>query len=89
MTTVQPERTTTSIPSAGIGALAGARAAAAAPRTWIRSLREALDRPLTTYYLLIGAAALLLTIGLIMVLSASSVFSFRATGDSYTCVVVS
>ena len=36
-------------------------------------LREALDRPLTTYYLLLGAIALLLTIGLIMVLSASSV----------------
>ncbi|WP_246081799.1 putative lipid II flippase FtsW [Nocardioides litoris] len=59
---------------------------AAVRRTWIGSAREALDRPLTTYYLLLTSAALLLTIGLVMVLSASSVFSFRATGDSYTIV---
>jgi len=55
-------------------------------RSWLAALREALDRPLTTYYLLIGSSLLLLTIGLIMVLSASSVFSFRETGDSYTIV---
>ncbi|AIY19871.2 putative lipid II flippase FtsW [Pimelobacter simplex] len=53
---------------------------------WTRALKDALDRPLTTYYLLLGATALLLTIGLIMVLSASSVSSYRATGDSYTIV---
>ncbi|WP_308281275.1 putative lipid II flippase FtsW [Pimelobacter sp. 30-1] len=53
---------------------------------WTRTLKDALDRPLTTYYLLLGATALLLTIGLIMVLSASSVSSYRATGDSYTIV---
>ena len=56
------------------------------PTSWFRALREALDRPLTTYYLIFGSAALLLTIGLVMVLSASSVFSYRATGDSYTIV---
>ncbi len=56
------------------------------PRTWFGALREALDRPLTTYYLLYGAVALLLTIGLIMVLSASSVYSYRETGDSYSVV---
>ena len=43
---------------------------------WFASSRQALDRPLTSYYLLLGATALLLTIGLIMVLSASSVYSF-------------
>lgn len=48
--------------------------------------REVLDRPLTTYYLLLGASALLLTIGLIMVLSASSVYSFRLSGNSYAVV---
>ena len=53
---------------------------------WLPAVREALDRPLTTYYLLIGASLLLLTIGLIMVLSASSVRSFEQTGDSYTVV---
>jgi cell division protein FtsW len=59
-----------------------------APRvgSWLSALREALDRPLTTYYLLIGASMLLLTIGLIMVLSASSVYSYDRTGDSYTIV---
>lgn len=53
---------------------------------WIRSLHQALDRPLTSYYLLLGASALLLTIGLIMVLSASSVYSYRESGDSYAVV---
>ncbi len=55
--------------------------------TWYDALRAALDRPLTSYYLLLGASALLLTIGLIMVLSASSVYSFRENGgDSYAVV---
>lgn len=53
----------------------------------LASLREALDRPLTAYYLLLGASALLLTLGLIMVLSASSVYSFKVSdGDSYAVV---
>jgi cell division protein FtsW len=51
---------------------------------WSASLRESLDRPLTSYYLLVGAAGLLLVIGLVMVLSSSSVSSFRATGSSYS-----
>ena len=46
----------------------------------------ALDRPLSSYYLLLGASALLLTIGLIMVLSASSVYSLRYYDDSYAVV---
>ncbi len=54
---------------------------------WTGALRDALDRPLTSYYLLIGASILLLTIGLIMVLSASSVYSFKYhEGDSYAVV---
>jgi cell division protein FtsW len=53
----------------------------------LAALRHALDRPLTSYYLLLGASALLLTIGLIMVLSASSVYSYRVNdGDSYAVV---
>ncbi|MBF4160623.1 putative lipid II flippase FtsW [Nocardioides sp. CBS4Y-1] len=56
-------------------------------RTTTASWRAALDRPLTSYYLLLGASALLLTIGLIMVLSASSVYSYRVNdGDSYAVV---
>ena len=52
-----------------------------------RRSAHALDRPLTSYYLLLGASALLLTIGLVMVLSASSVYSFEHhDGDSYAVV---
>ncbi|THV18795.1 putative lipid II flippase FtsW [Nocardioides caeni] len=70
---------------ARLGALRPARRPAA--RTgWTAAVKDALDRPLTTYYLLLGATALLLTIGLIMVLSASSVYAYRETGDSYTVV---
>jgi len=54
---------------------------------WFAAARHALDRPLTAYYLLLGASALLLTIGLIMVLSASSVYSYAENdGDSYAVV---
>jgi cell division protein FtsW len=54
--------------------------------SWFATLRDALDRPLTSYYLLIGASTLLLTIGLIMVLSASSVYSYKVFDDSYSIV---
>jgi cell division protein FtsW len=43
-----------------------------------------LDSPLATYYALLGATLLLLAIGLVMVLSASSVTSYRQTGSSFT-----
>ncbi len=55
-------------------------------RGWYAVARDALDRPLTSYYLLLGASALLLTIGLIMVLSASSVYSYRIYDNSYAVV---
>ncbi|MCM3514036.1 MULTISPECIES: putative lipid II flippase FtsW [unclassified Nocardioides] len=56
-------------------------------RTTTATVHDALDRPLTSYYLLLGASTLLLTIGLIMVLSASSVYSFTQNdGDSYAIV---
>ena len=51
--------------------------------SWLHSVQHALDRPLTSYYLLLGAATLLLTIGLMMVLSASSVRSYLLYDDSY------
>jgi cell division protein FtsW len=51
------------------------------------ALGHALDRPLTSYYLLLGASALLLTIGLMMVLSSSSVYSFKTFGSSYHIVL--
>lgn len=50
------------------------------------AVRHALAHPLSSYYLLLGASALLLTIGLIMVTSSSSVVAYRASGDSYAIV---
>ena len=43
-----------------------------------------LRHPLSTYYLLLGTTLLLLGLGLIMVLSASSIESFRVFGSAYT-----
>lgn len=49
---------------------------------WAASMRATLDKPLTSYYLLMLSAGLLLVIGLMMVLSASSVYSFRHHGHN-------
>jgi cell division protein FtsW len=48
------------------------------------ALLALLDRPLAAYYLVIGTAAILLALGLIMVLSASSVTSYTSSGSSFT-----
>lgn len=48
----------------------------ATPRVW--------DSPTTSYYLLVGATVLLLALGLVMVLSASTVYSLRETGGKST-----
>ena len=42
------------------------------------------DRPLTSYLLLAGSTVLLVTLGLVMVLSASSVTSYRETRSSWS-----
>ena len=47
------------------------------------SVRQLFDRPLTSYYLLLAASTLLLTIGLMEVLSASSVDGYLKHGNSY------
>src|SRR3954451_15988684 len=57
-------------------------------RSWYAVLRDALDRQLMSYYLLLGASALLLTIGLIMVFSASSVYAFENYDQNSYAVVV-
>ena len=41
-----------------------------------------LDRPLTSYHLVLGSVALLVIVGLMMVLSASSVNAYLTVGDS-------
>jgi cell division protein FtsW len=45
---------------------------------------ERVESPVTTYYLLLSATAMLVIIGLGMVLSASSVTSYKANNSSYT-----
>jgi cell division protein FtsW len=53
-------------------------------RRWTDTLKAVLDRPLTSYHIVLGATGLLLALGLMMVLSASSVLSYRVHGNSYT-----
>ncbi|UPK73352.1 putative lipid II flippase FtsW [Nocardioidaceae bacterium SCSIO 66511] len=50
---------------------------------WFAAWHRLLDRPLTSYQLVLGVSALLLALGMVMVLSASSVLSLRAYGSSY------
>jgi cell division protein FtsW len=50
---------------------------------WFASMRRHMERPLTSYYLLLGASTMLLAIGLMMVLSSSSVYSYRVHDSSY------
>lgn len=47
-------------------------------------IRTLLAHPLSNYYLLLGATLLLLGLGLVMVLSASSIESYRVFGSAYT-----
>jgi cell division protein FtsW len=74
------------VTTANVGANLGPNLKRSQAWSWLASARRALDRPLTAYYLLLGSSALLLTIGLIMVLSASSVWSYQEYGDSYSVV---
>lgn len=56
-------------------------------RTWCSDrgdvVRRTLERPLTSYYLLLGGTVMLLAIGLMMVLSSSSVYAYENLGNSY------
>ncbi|MEW9528018.1 putative lipid II flippase FtsW [Microbispora sp. NPDC049125] len=64
-------------------AVAGGRAAPGWARTQVTALRELLNRPLTSYYLVLGCSALLLALGLMMVLSASSIEAMQKTGNPF------
>ncbi|MGN0065041.1 MAG: putative lipid II flippase FtsW [Nocardioides sp.] len=74
MTTANPEDVRGRVP--GLQRLAAVR----------ETGRSVLAHPLANYYMLLGAVALLLTIGLIMVLSASSVRAYIYLDDSYAIV---
>jgi cell division protein FtsW len=65
--------------------VAGVPHAPAPPRRvrWRDTVQRTLERPLACYYLLLGSVGLLLTLGLVMVLSSSSVDGFRTYGNSY------
>jgi cell division protein FtsW len=51
---------------------------------FLATLKRTLDKPLTSYHLVLGVSCLLLVLGLLMVLSASSVTSLTTYGNSYT-----
>ncbi len=86
--------TTTSPVGSGLDDVAPAESVAGAPArpiaaglgAWLHSVQEALRKPLASYYLLLGSSLLLLVIGLIMVLSASSVRAYVVYDDSYAIV---
>ncbi|MEU8381846.1 putative lipid II flippase FtsW [Streptosporangium sp. NPDC048865] len=67
----------------GAPAKEGAPARPEGFREHLLAFRELLDRPLTSYYLILGCSALLLTLGLMMVLSASSIEALQKTGDPF------
>src|SRR3954463_6420626 len=54
------------------------------PRGWLSGPASLLDRPLTSSYLVLGCSMLLLALGMVMVLSASSVRQYQNTGSAFT-----
>ncbi|GAA3234021.1 putative lipid II flippase FtsW [Actinocorallia longicatena] len=57
------------------------------PRAQIAGMLSLLDRPLTSYYLILGCSMLLLALGLTMVLSASYVIQLNLTGSPFTLLI--
>lgn len=57
------------------------------PPAIVEAVRAVLERPLASYQIVLGTTALLLGIGLIMVLSASSVFALVNYDNSYSIVL--
>ncbi len=57
-----------------------------APRVTLAMRLHALDRPLTSYYLVLTSSLLLVGLGLVMVLSASSVESYKNSGSVFSIV---
>ena len=78
--------TTSQWPGSSAGSRGTDEASPAGGSLWrgVLSRFERLESPVTTYYLLLSATAMLVVIGLVMVLSASSVTSYQATNSSFT-----
>ena len=66
------------------GRTSGTRRAPRAARAGRSPAIGLLDRPLTSYYLVLGCTMLLLALGMAMVLSASSIRQTRYTGSAFT-----
>ncbi|MEV4090925.1 putative lipid II flippase FtsW [Streptosporangium saharense] len=60
-----------------------ARAGGTRAHDHLAAFRELLNRPLTSYYLILGCSALLLALGLMMVLSASSIEALQEKGNPF------
>ncbi len=73
---------TTTIP--GVARTRGTTVGAGRERALWREWVGALDRPLTSYYLILGTAVLLIALGLVMVLSSTMVKSINETGSSFS-----
>jgi cell division protein FtsW len=71
-------------PAAESGRRTGAPASGGRRKTSRNPWLARLDSPLAAYYLVLGSTVALASIGLVMVLSSSSVESFRDTHSSYT-----
>ena len=76
-----PTRQTGTVAAQEASQAASRQAPLEAPGEVLAGLRGLLARPLTSYYLLLGISTLLLALGLVMVLSASSV-QMLSQGDS-------
>jgi cell division protein FtsW len=82
---VTPSRTGRTSRSGSTSSRAGRQAdiapkGARSVRLWLQAV---LDRPLTSYHLVLGSSAMLLGLGLMMVLSASSVSAYLNFDDAY------
>src|ERR1700756_600567 len=66
---------------AGVGAVLGGLAGVGEQ---VRAARALLDRPLTSYYLIVGITTLLLCLGLVMVLSTASVADLQQGESPYS-----
>jgi len=80
-TSTQDQRGSASAPSADQSTRSSAGPTL---RAWLDAGKAVLDRPTTSYYLVLAPAALLLALGLVMVLSASSVMSLQSSGSPYS-----
>jgi cell division protein FtsW len=83
--TLTPQGSTASSERAGLvrhvpGGDRGRSMGAVGVLHWLRSM---LDRPLTSYHLVLGSVSLLVIVGVMMVLSASSVNAYLTYRDSY------